>query len=120
MLSQNFLAKERKSMKQKLKNRLCLILSALILLSTVSPCYSVIAAETEKRNVSSVIENINEMTEEYDEEYEEKLTGVDEGSVTIDNRLIVETKSRVNTYDAVDVVYGMGYAFIQFENEEDA
>ena len=37
-----------------------------------------------------------------------------------DKRIIVKTASKINIYDAVDVTYGLGYAFVQFDNAESA
>lgn len=50
------------------------------------------------------------MSEEYNEEYEEKFDSAKGASFAVDNRLIVETKSKINTYDTIDEVYGLGYA----------
>ncbi len=103
-----------------MKKYLSVILSVIMLFTTISPCYSVIAAEIEQENVQSVSDKVCAMSDEYNKEYEEKLESSEAESLTVDNRLIVETKSKINTYDSVDEVYGLGYAFIQFDNEEDA
>lgn len=103
-----------------MKKYLSAMLSAIMLLTTVSPCFTVIAAEIEQNNVVTVCEKVTAMSEEYNKEYEEKLDSAQAAGLSVDNRLIVETKSKINTYDAVDEVYGLGYAFIQFDNEEDA
>lgn len=78
--------------------------------SVIYPCQSVIAAEIKQNNALTVSENIIKMTDEYNTEYEEKLDNSDSESITVENRLIVETKSKINTYDSVDEVYGLGYA----------
>ena len=103
-----------------MKKTISIILSILISISALSPCYTAIAAEIEKNNVVAVCEKVTAMSEEYNKEYEEKLDIAQAAGLSVDNRLIVETKSKINTYDAVDEVYGLGYAFIQFDNEEDA
>lgn len=103
-----------------MKKTISIILSILISISALSPCYTAIAAEIEQNNVVAVCEKVTAMSEEYNKEYEEKLDSAEATSLSVDNRLIVETKSKINTYDAVDEVYGLGYAFIQFDNEEDA
>lgn len=103
-----------------MKKYLSVILSVIMLFTTMSPCYAVIAAEIEQNNVQSVSDKVCAMSDEYNKEYEEKLESSEAESLTVDNRLIVETKSKINTYDSVDEVYGLGYAFIQFDNEKDA
>lgn len=103
-----------------MKKIISMIMAIIIALSTLSMCMPAIAQEIEANNISAVNEKVQEMSEKYNEEYKEKVDDADASSITIDNRLIVETKSKINTYDAVDEVYGLGYAFIQFENDEDA
>lgn len=102
-----------------MKKLISIILILTMFTSVIYPCQSVIAAEIKQNNALTVSENIIKMTDEYNTEYEEKLDNSDSESITVDNRLIVETKSKINTYDSVDEVYGLGYAFIQFDNEED-
>ncbi len=103
-----------------MKKLISIILILTMFTSVIYPCQSVIAAEIKQNNALTVSENIIKMTDEYNTEYEEKLDNSDSENITVDNRLIVETKSKINTYDSVDEVYGLGYAFIQFDNEEDA
>jgi len=88
--------------------------------SVIYPCQSVIAAEVRINDAVAVSSDIAEMTEGYNDVYEEKLESAGAESIPVDNRIIVETKSKINTYDAVDEVYGLGYAFIQFDNSESA
>lgn len=107
-------------MKRKLKNLICAILSVIMLLATMSPCFTAIAAEIEQNNVMIVGQKVSELYEEYDDCHQEKIENADIESLTVYTRIIVKTASKINTYDAVDVVYGLGYAFIQFENSESA
>ena len=97
-----------------------ILLTLTMFTSVIFPCQSVIAAEIRKKDAVAVSSDIAEMTEEYNDEYEEKLESAEAESIPVDNRIIVETKSKINTYDAVDEVYGLGYAFIQFDNSESA
>lgn len=103
-----------------MKKIFSLTLTLTIFVSLLYPCQSVISAKIRMNDAVCVIRDISEMTEEYNKEYEEKLDSAQAAGLSVDNRLIVETKSKINTYDAVDEVYGLGYAFIQFDNEEDA
>ena len=84
--------------------------------SALYPCHSVIAEEVELNNTLSVGREIAEMCEEYDN-YNE-LDSTDEQ--TINTRLIVKTDDNIDEYSAVDSVYGFGYAFLQYADEESA
>ena len=90
-----------------MKKLISIILILTMFTSVIYPCQSVIAAEIKQNNALTVSENIIKMTDEYNTEYEEKLDNSVSESITVDNRLIVETKSKINTYDSVDEVYGM-------------
>ena len=103
-----------------MKKAISIILSISLVIAVFIPCFSFIQMKIEQNNVVAVCEKVTAMSEEYNKEYEEKLDSAEATSLSVDNRLIVETKSKINTYDAVDEVYGLGYAFIQFDNEEDA
>ena len=67
----------------------------LISISALSPCYTAIAAEIEQNNVVAVCEKVTAMSEEYNKEYEEKLDSAQAAGLSVDNRLIVETKSKI-------------------------
>lgn len=56
------------------------------------------------------------MISEHSGKYEDELDTAGADSTKVADRIIVKTKNEINTYDAVDVVYGLGYAFIQFDN----
>lgn len=103
-----------------MKKTISIILSILISISALSPCYTAIAAEIRMNDAIAVSNNIAEMTEAYNEEYKDKLEVSGASSIIVDNRIIVETKSKINTYNAVDEVYGLGYAFVQFETTQEA
>ena len=75
-----------------MKKLISIILILTMFTSVIYPCQSVIAAEIKQNNALTVSENIIKMTDEYNTEYEEKLDNSDSESITVDNRLIVETK----------------------------
>lgn len=103
-----------------MKKIISILMAIIIAISALSLCMPAFAQEIAENDISAVNEKVLQMCEKYNEEYEEKIDDADVSSITIDNRIIVETKSKINTYDAVDEVYGLGYAFIQFENEKEA
>ena len=99
-----------------IKKTISLLLSLTMFSYALYPCHSVIAEEVELNNTLSVGREIAEMCEEYDN-YNE-LDSTDEQ--TINTRLIVKTDDNIDEYSAVDSVYGFGYAFLQYADEESA
>lgn len=84
--------------------------------AVIYPCQSVIAQEVELNNTLSVGQDIAELCAEYDD-----YSGLDDtDDKTIDTRLIVKTDDAIDEYGAVDSVYGFGYAFLQYADEESA
>lgn len=103
-----------------MKKIICLLMSLISVISVLSISFSAIAQEIEKNNALVVSEKVSAMQEKYDTEIGKQLKGRENGSLLVDERLIVKSNSKINTYDAVESVYGLGYSFIQFENDKDA
>ena len=99
-----------------MKKTISAILSIVMLMSVLSPCYTVIAEEVGKKNVLSIGSDIAEMCAEYDD-YDSIAKDDDK---TIGTRLIVKADNTIDEYGAVDSVYGFGYAFLQYADEESA
>ena len=97
-------------------------MAAVTVVSVLSASFPAIAQEIEENNAVLVSEKVSAMCEKYDtENVTDELTEDTETTQrTVEERLIVKTDSRINTYEAVESVYGLGYAFIQFETDEDA
>lgn len=92
------------------------MLTLTMFASVIYPCQSVIAQEVELNNTLSVGQDIAEMCAEYDD-YSD-LDGTDD--TTINTRLIIKTDDSIDEHGAVDSVYGFGYAFLQYADEESA
>ena len=99
-----------------MKKRLSFLLSIIIVLSICAPITSVMAEEARKQSVLKTGKEIAALCSEYDN-YNE-LDSTDEQ--TINTRLIVKTVDNIDEYGAVDSVYGFGYAFLQYADEESA
>lgn len=99
-----------------MKKRLSVLLSLIIVLSVCAPITSVMAEEARKQSVLKTSKEIATLCNEYDN-YNE-LDSTDEQ--TINTRLIVKTDDNIDEYGAVDSVYGFGYAFLQYADEENA
>lgn len=105
-----------------MKRLISIFMASITVVSVVSASFTAIAQEIEENNAILVSEKVSAMCEKYDTENEaDELTEETETTQrTVEERLIVKTNSRINTYKSVESVYGLGYAFIQFENDEDA
>lgn len=99
-----------------MKKIISLILTLTMFTAVIYPCQSVIAQEIELNNTLSVGQDIAEMCAEYDD-----YSGLDDtDDKTINTRLIVKADNIIDEYGAVDSVYGFGYAFLQYADEESA
>jgi len=99
-----------------MKKRLSVLLSIIIVLSICAPITSVMAEEARKQSVLKTCKEIAALCNKYDN-YNE-LDSTDEQ--TINTRLIVKSDDKIEEYDAIDSVYGFGYAFLQYADEENA
>ncbi|MEE0306295.1 MAG: S8 family serine peptidase [Eubacterium sp.] len=97
-----------------MKKRLSVLLSIIIVLSICAPLTSVMAEEARKQSVLKTGKEIAALCSEYD-----NYSNSNDGD-KIDNRLIVKTDTAIDEYGAVDSVYGFGYAFLQYADEESA
>ena len=99
-----------------MKKRLSVLLSIIIVLSICAPITSVMAEEARKQSILKTGKEIAALCNKYDN-YNE-LDSTDEQ--TINTRLIVKSDDKIEEYDAVDSVYGFGYAFLQYADDESA
>ncbi len=99
-----------------MKKAISIILSIIISVLALSPCYTYIAEEIGKKNVLAIGNDISQMCTEYDN-YDSLAQDDDK---TIYTRLIVKANDIINEYGAVDSVYGFGYAFLQYADEKTA
>lgn len=97
-----------------MKKRLSVLLSLVIVLSICAPITSVMAEEARKQSALKTCKEIAALCNEYD-----NYSNSNDGD-KIDNRLMVKTNDNIDEYGAVDSVYGFGYAFLQYADEENA
>lgn len=95
-----------------MKKIISIILTLTMFTSMIYPCQSVIAAEIRQSNALATGQEISEMCAEYGNK------GTADG--VINTRLIVKTNDSIDEYGAVDSVYGFGYAFLQYADDESA
>lgn len=97
-----------------MKKRLSVLLSIIIVLSICAPITSVMAEEARKQSALKTGKEIAALCNEYD-----NYSNSNDGDI-IDNRLMVKTNDNIDEYDAIDSVYGFGYAFLQYADDESA
>lgn len=99
-----------------MKKAISIILSIIISVLALSPCYTYIVEEIGKKNALAIGNDISQMCAEYDN-YDSLAQDDDK---TIDTRLILKTNDSIDEYGAVDSVYGFGYAFLQYADKDAA
>lgn len=102
-----------------MKKQLCLILSAIMALTALAPCQSVIAAEVNKHSIGYFSDSVNEMIDTYDSD-EEYVSDSKSDQKLIKDRLIVSSDKVVNDYGAADKIVGLGYTILQYDSKESA
>lgn len=103
-----------------MKKILSMILTLTMFISVLYPCQSVIAEEVGKENAIAVGNEVAEMCAEYDDSYDNIVDSDVPEDKIIGTRLIVKTNDTIDEYGAVDSVYGLGYAFLQYADEKSA
>ena len=100
-----------------MKKIISIILTLTMFTSVIYPCQSVLAQERKLESILSTGQKISEMCSEYDTDNTEAS---DDEDKTVYTRLIIKTDNPIDEYGAVDSVYGFGYAFLQYADEESA
>lgn len=98
-----------------MKKAISILMSLCIMAGIIYPCQDVFAEETLKREAQDVSIELAQICEKYDDEYADETE-----CVQINERLIVKTDNHIDEYGAIDSAYGLGYAFLQYQNSFDA
>lgn len=103
-----------------MKKIISLFISIMLLISVVSPCQSVIAAEMERRSVTRFSNLVTELNTEYEldsDSYEEKYN--EDNPNASENRLIVQARSVKDDVGAVESMSGLEYTVLQYDDKQD-
>lgn len=103
-----------------MKRIISFIMALILISSLIYPCKSVITEKTELKTILSIGQDISEMCAQYDENYIDNAESLSDEEKTVYTRLIVKTDESIDEYGAVDSIYGFGYAFLQYEDDESA
>ncbi len=107
-----------------MKKFISVLLSAVLLLAVFAPFYTTVNDCSQRKNVARFCAEVAALTQKYDSNlsyvmYDE----VDETSFVntsvSTNRLIIKTDDKINDANAVDSVYGLNYAVLQYNSEGD-
>lgn len=104
-----------------MKKFISIFLSVVLAFAVLTPFYTAVNDKIERKSVARFCSAVTELTRKYDDNitcavYDE------EGNKTMNtsaNRLIVKTNDKINDTDAIDCVYGLDYAVLQYANQGD-
>lgn len=103
-----------------MKKCISLFISIMLLISVVSPCQSVIAAEMERRSVTRFSNLVTELNTEYEldsDSYEEKYN--EDNPNASENRLIIQARNVKDDAGAVESMSGLEYTVLQYDDKQD-
>lgn len=104
-----------------MKKLISIVLSTIFVLATLSPFYTAINNKIEEKSVKRFCSAVTELNKKYDNSIScfanDKNTGASINTTA--NRLIVKTQDKITDADAIDCVYGLGYAILQYANQSD-
>ena len=96
------------------------ILALIMLISVITPCQSVIAAEMDRRSVSLFSSRVEELNTEYELDSESFEANFNENNPNaVENRLIVKTRDNISDDTALESIKGLEYTVIQYEDKQD-
>lgn len=104
-----------------MKRLLSSILSLLLALAVFAPCYTVINNRIERNNVSRFCSAVSQLNKKY-KSVESQIIYDENGDKNFnltENRLIIKTKDKIKNTKAINEVYGLDYAVLQYENKGD-
>lgn len=104
-----------------MKKTACVLISVFILISVFTPCLSIAKHKIEIKDVYNFCNEVTQMNEKYNSapagikfnENGDKNYGYTE------NRLIIQTDKMPQSTLAIDVLYGLDYAVLQYRNKSD-
>lgn len=103
----------------KAKRYISAVLSFLIIVTAMLPCFFAINNYIQQRDVITFSSRVTELNKKYNTVTAENLINPD-GSKNFtanENRLIVKSDSKINGTNEIDSVYGCGYAILQYNDE---
>jgi len=101
-----------------MKKVICVILSSIIVLSVFVPCFNFIRQEIDRKDINLFCSSIMQLNKKYESGLGETMLGENRKPVLSAerNRLIVMTENNINDIQAVDCLYGLGYAILQYNS----
>lgn len=102
-----------------MKKTVSFILAIIMLMSVITPCQSVIAAETERKSVSLFSNRVEKLNTEYKLDSESFEANFNEDNPNaVEDRLIVKTRDNISDNTALETVSGLDYTILQYEDKQ--
>lgn len=104
-----------------MKKRFCVFLSVLIAILVMTPCLSAIKYNADIKDVSHFCSEISDINKKYNSAAKAMIAD-EKGNKNLnftENRLIVLTDENPKSSLAVEVLYGLDYTVLQYENKGD-
>lgn len=104
-----------------MKRFISIILSTAMLLLILSPLYVAVHTQLERKSVFNFCSNVSQLNEKYDAntDYMLKTETGDHNIALTANRLVVKTEEKIEDKNAIDSVFGLDWAILQYENKGD-
>lgn len=102
-----------------MKKFMSIFLSVVLAFAVLTPFYTTVNGRVERKSVERFCSAVTELTRKYDDDITYALYDEDgnKNMNTSSNRLIIKTTDKINDTDAVDCVYGLDYAVLQYANQ---
>lgn len=104
-----------------MKKFMSIFLSIVLIFAVLTPLYTTVNDKIERKSVARFCSAVTELTRKYDNHIAYAVYDEDgnKNMNTSANRLIVKTDDKINDADAIDCVYGLDYAVLQYANQGD-
>lgn len=102
-----------------MKKTASFVLAIIMLMSIITPCQSVIAAEVQRKDVNRFCTLVEELNTEYALESDSLEANANENNPNaVEDRLIVKTKDKISDDTALESVSGLEYTVLQYEDKQ--
>lgn len=104
-----------------MKKFMSAFLAFLLIAAVFTPFYTAVNEKIERKNVARFCSAVTQLTQKYDDRISYAAydgSGANNINISAD-RLIVKTQDKINDADAVECIYGLDYAVLQYENQGD-
>lgn len=104
-----------------MKKLISVILSAVFVLAAFAPLYTAIGDSIERKSVAAFCDAVSTLTQKHDSNISFTIYDEDGGKTVsgFADRLIIKTDDKIKSDNAIDCIYGLDYAVLQYANQGD-